>query len=665
MLDGDSALDDVPIPAWSRTGAWWLGSASDLLETQPVDLVTALNASASERYFSIGASAQVAWISSVNFLHVALRAARDANPAAAKWGVLLEFDIPRRSVRPDAVVLVGGAVVVIEFKVGSSIYGRADQMQVTEYARDLTDFHEASRSRVVIPVLVASDALNDDIDLEAASVDRAQLVSPPSLAGLLLGISERFGSGDQIELETWNAARYRPTPSILEAARDVYAGHEVAAISHSYADNLEATVEAVRRAIDDAITRKERRVCFVTGVPGSGKTLAGLSAVHKHDAAGGDADLGTYLSGNGPLVDVLRYAIAVDLRARTGCRAEEAKRRASVFIQPVQRFLDELAHSDHAPPEHVIVFDEAQRAWDAAHTSKEKGIDQSEAELTLEIMERPADWSVVVALIGGGQEINRGEAGVGAWLDALGHRPAWQVSAPPGLAGIDDGDLSGRVTSTPALHLSVGVRAPRARTLADWADAVVKGDFTTAGDLASQLDGYPLLLTRDLDVARSYLNDRARPDRRVGLLASSQARRLRAFGLELDTSFQRGIDWPRWFVDPSEDFRSSYALEVAASEFKCQGLELDWVGLCWGCDFLPTNGSWIARRIRGNGWSVDADMTHAMNRYRVLLTRARYGLVIWVPAPDPAVPLMDAKGLDRAAQTLRDAGVIDLDSVTT
>lgn len=513
----------------------------------------------------------------------------------------------------------------------------------------------------MVPVLVAAEATEDATDFDDLSAKRAQCIRPPSLGPLLVDLHRRVGGGLQRDVDTWNSSRYRPTPSILEAARDVYAGHGVDAISHSYADNLGGTVEAVRQQIDLARRNGERRLCFVTGVPGSGKTLAGLSAVHEH-GADGDGDLGTYLSGNGPLVDVLQYAIALDLRSRTGRRAEEARRRASVFIQPVQRFLDELAHSSSPPPENVIVFDEAQRAWDAEHTLREKEIFKSEAELALEIMERAPGWSVVVALIGEGQEINHGEAGVGAWIDAARSRATWQVAAPPDLHIEEAEALTERIETLSSLHLSVGVRAPRARTLASWADALLEGDLDEARRLAAGLDDYPILLTRELGAARRYLRDRARPDRRVGLLASSQARRLRAFGIELATELQRAIDWPRWFVDPADDLRSSYSLEVAASEFKCQGLELDWVGLCWGCDLTPiVAGEWEARRLRGNRWTTDSDMTHALNRYRVLLTRARYGLVIWVPEPDADVMLMDAKALDATADALRDAGAVDLD----
>lgn len=258
--------------------------------------------------------------------------------------------------------------------------------------------------------------------------------------------------------------------------------------------------------------------------------------------------------------------------------------------------------------------------------------------------------------IGDGQEINTGEAGITAWFEALQERSDWVVyAAPDAAAGAPE--LSNRIWHDADLHLDASVRSPRAVAIAAWADAVTAGDLAKASDLTDKFDEFPLLLTRSLGEMRSYLRDRARPDRRTGLIASSQARRLRPFGVEMDGAFQGSVDWPRWFVDGQDEIRSSYALEVAASEFKCQGLEIDWAGLCWGCDFTwRPGGSWHAKRLSGGKWHEDSAVAYARNRYRVLLTRARHGLVIWVPDPDTATPLVDAAGLDRTADALLAAG---------
>lgn len=390
-------------------------------------------------------------------------------------------------------------------------------MQVEEYAHDLRDFHEPSHEAPIVPVLVSTEASFDDVDLNALpSTSRAQCAGSSSLATLLLRLVELHGRGKQIDVAVWSVGRYRPTPGILEAARDVYAGHEIRALSASYADNLDLTVDSLREAVQQARRDSIRRVCFVTGVPGSGKTLAGLNAVHHHLDGLSEQALGAYLSGNGPLVEVLRYAIATDLQRRQGVAAAEARRLAGTFVQPVHRFVQELANGVHPPPEHVAVFDEAQRAWDERQMEKKQGVAASEAATMLDIMERSPDWSVIIALVGEGQEINTGEAGLTAWLDALRARPQWRVSASSRVAKMADGI---RIQIDESLDLGVSVRSPRAKAVSEWADALTAGDLPRARALAPAMSEYPMLLTRDLASCREYLRDRARPDRRVGLLA--------------------------------------------------------------------------------------------------------------------------------------------------
>ena len=429
----------------------------------------------------------------------------------------------------------------------------------------------------------------------------------------------------------------------------------------SYANNLSATVDKVRSIVDEAEAEGLRSVCLITGVPGSGKTLAGLSVVQDPGTRGGAR---AYMSGNGPLVQVLQYAVARDLHRRDGTPMGDAMRTARTLIQPVHQFVRELGSSIHEPAEHVIVFDEAQRAWDRNRMEHKQQIAASEAATTLAIMERKDRWAVIVALVGGGQEINAGEAGITAWFDALRERSEWLIYAAPAVAASVP-ELSGQIRVDTDLHLDASVRSPRAVAIAAWADAVTAGNLEEANGLTEEFAEFPLLLTRSLGEMRRYLFDRARPDRRTGLIASSQARRLRPFGIEMDGAFQGDINWPRWFVDDQDDIRSSYALEVAASEFKCQGLEIDWVGLCWGCDFTwrPERRIWQVRRLRGGAWQQDNAVAYARNRYRVLLTRARYGLVIWVPHADTGIPLVDAEGLDRTADALIAAGATPLELV--
>lgn len=623
-------------------------------------LVRELSAASGMSQFAVTSEQQWAWEESGQVMADVLRDLVEVAPDTKDWAVFFEYPIPRRETRPDVVLLGPGFVVVIEFKAGATSYPRADRLQADDYAKDLRDFHEESHGLLVIPVLCATAADSTYVDLSSDSAAcQVQLVNTKSLSTLLAKAHRRFGKGPLINHQRWDQSRYRPTPGIVETALDVFSGQQVREISHAYADNLTATVDELQQIIEQARERSERVVCFVTGVPGSGKTLAGLAAVHK--ATGDDqlTVLGTYLSGNGPLVDVLRYALSRDLHQREQIRMSDATRRASVMVQMVHHFVRELATTERPPPENVIVFDEAQRAWDAKQMERKQRISSSEAQVTFDIMSRTPNWAAVIALVGEGQEINSGEAGIQEWTKALTDFPDWKIYVSPHV----NHQLGSRPTESLGLHLSVGARAPRAKYLADWVDAVVAGKSRAARDALAANQDYPILLTRDLEVARAYLRDRASPDRRTGLLASAQARRLRALGIEMSNDFQSGIHWPRWFVDGPNDIRSSYQLEVAASEFKCQGLEIDWVGLCWGSDFTwdPAANEWNTQRMVGPKWVTDKDKTRATNRYRVLLSRARYGMVIWVPRPPEHIPLIDTASLDATATFLEACGVEPLE----
>ena len=579
-------------------------------------------------------------------------------PASAAWTIALEYEIPRRDRRPDVILLAWNVAFVIEFKIGATRFDRSDRWQAEEYAFDLRDFHAESKCWHIAPVLVAS------------AVDRAysgsrgryevfplHCIGPAHLADLVFDIVGvcRGGVGGG-EAQAWLEAPYRPTPTILEAAEQLYASHSVREISHSYADNLSTTCDAIVSTIRDAQQSKRRLVCFVTGVPGSGKTLAGLSAVHDARLREEGRPSSVFLSGNLPLVKVLREALA----RNRGAPLAESRREVRTFVQNVHSFIREYAveRPSERPHENVIVFDEAQRAWNATKMAKEQGVAASEAQLVLEIMGRCPEWCVVIALIGTGQEIHDGEAGVGEWITAVESSEArWEI-----VAANDAAELSAleRIVVRPSLHLEVSVRSPRAQHIADWVDNVAIGRAAEAACVLQHAGEFPVVLTRDLDVARAWLRDRSRGDRRCGLVASSSSLRHRAYGLELSSSFRRGYRYADWFLGRVDDVRSSFQLEVAASEFECQGLELDWVGLCWGGDLVRSEGAWHFRRFVGRRWQnirKKERRRYLLNTYRVLLTRARLGMVIWVPPGSTLDPTLDPVALDATAGYLMDAGV--------
>lgn len=571
--------------------AYYRDTLAGFLTADPAAVLAALSAGYERDGFPADLRPTVAaWRKAV----AALRATAADLPGG--WPLLLEYPIPRRSKRIDAVVLAAGLVCVLEFKTGAAPLTAADARQVEDYALDLRDFHAATAGRPVLPVLVGGSAPPPPL-AEAADADAVKpvhRVSPAGLAALLAAAADRWGGGGPIGGAAWDASAYRPTPGILDAAAELYAGHGVEAIATATAgaDDLRRTTAAVRRAVAAAEKSGHKAAVFVTGVPGAGKTLAGLSLVH--DRAGPAAG-GVFLSGNGPLVRVLTEALARDHAGRGGAAVGEAQRRAGAFVQNVHAFLRE--HEAGPPPERVVVFDEAQRAWDAAQSGRKFGRPTSEPEQLLGALDRRPGWAVLVALVGVGQEINTGEAGLSEWGRALaGHFPDWKVAVTPGLAGELFPAPPAGLKREAALHLGVSRRSPRAGRLAEWVDAVLAGDAATARRVP--LGGYPVRLTRSLAATKRWLRATTRGTRRCGLVASSGGRRLRADGLDVTAP----LDEADWFLRPPGDVRASPFLELPATEFAVQGLELDRVGVCWDADLRMGPGGWECYRFAGTAW---------------------------------------------------------------
>jgi hypothetical protein len=427
-------------------------------------------------------------------------------------------------------------------------------------------------------------------------------------------------------------------------------------------------------------SRREKTICFITGIPGAGKTLAGLNLVHNRKIHGNGRPASVFMSGNGPLVKTLREALARDFANRKKTTLGAARKEVKTFIQNVHEFVTfYLKHEDQNPYEHAIVFDEAQRAWNAAKNRK-KFKDKSpawhisEPEMILGVMDRHPEWAFIIALVGGGQEIHDGEAGLSEWGRALAKYPRWRVLASPealrggesvgGAALFEHSSRRNDVVQEPALHLNVCVRAHQATDLAAWVNCVLKGDEAAAKKLSDGFEEFPITLCRDLQQTREWLSKHTRGERRCGLIASSGATRLRADGIETSASFRGAYMYPRWFLDSRDDVRSSYQLEVVATEFEIQGLELDIAGLCWGGDFIWDKPSrkWRALQFTGNKWravkGIKAVQIH--NKYRVLMTRAREGLVIWVPEGDSSDLTRDVGVMNDTAEYLMRCGVVPL-----
>ena len=579
-------------------------------------------------------------------------------------------------------------ILVIEFKMGAQDFDSTSRWQVTSYARDLRDFHAESHGRSIVPVLCATDAQTGSTDLgelthEAGEVGTLVKTNGANLGSGLMRIEKEYDRNlsQPIVPNQWLNSPYRPTPTIIEAATLLYESHDVRELSHRHAHNLDQTTDLLLREMEEAKGYGRRTICFVTGIPGAGKTLTGLNVVHSKGVQDSSGLSGIFLSGNGPLVKIVREAI-VRSRTSMGRKRVDCQHEASTFIQNVHNFLRYYLEDrpEEAPHENVVVFDEAQRAWDNAQVKRKRGRDDSEASLLLDVMERLPDWAVIVALVGGGQEIYLGEAGLEEWGRALQKREGrWRVVASPevllggeSVAGhkLFNGPVPDNVSfvQEPLAHLDVVVRNHRAQRWTEWVNDLLSSRLDSARRHLPAMEDFPCFATRDLTLLRAWLrmHHHLDPEDRIGLVATSLDLRLRADGIERSSAFRSSFPFEKWFLESSEDVRSSYSLEVAASEFECQGLELDWVGLCWGLDLTPSKrgDTWVYRKFRGARWQnvqQEAEKYFTLNRYRVLLTRARKGMVIWVPQGDSNDPTRDPELFDSVYDALLKAGVPELD----
>ena len=605
-----------------------------------------------------------AWESEID----CLRAALADWPDAQDWDLILEFPMLRLGRRIDAVLITPRAILVLEFKIGATRLETADRQQVWDYALDLQDFHAASRHHPIVPILVATHATPGPLTwpMMLAGATSVLDASAASLPTLLRALWTAAPTTVPLLTAEWATARYDPVPGIIDAARTLYNRNSVDDIAQSRAGraNLGITTTAILAAI--AATRESGglHALFITGIPGAGKTLCGLNAVF---GAGRDTQA-AFLTGNPTLVHVLREALARDA-ASADRSLSAARHRAKTSIQALPAFRDHhIIHPDHPPAEHVIVIDEAQRAWSAAHAigksqSRAVRLTDSEPGHLLDIMARRPDWAVIVCLIGNGQEIHDGEGGLAEWGAALALRPAWHITAAP--ATLTDPTPRQRLpilpglTTEPALHLDVPVRSIRCPAAASWVDAVLRNDAETARAIAASDGPLPFLITRDLETTRAHLRHTTHGLRRAGLIASSGARRLRADGLGAELPHMDDKAVANWFLDRWPDVRASDALEVVATEFSCQGLELDFAGLCWGGDLVRARDTWQIRRFVGTAWQTAASpekIANRINTYRVLLTRARYTTVIWIPGGNPADSTRRPADFDAVADFLLTCG---------
>ena len=621
------------------------------------------------------------WVEEIDTLKEALA------PFSGHGSVYFEYNIPRMGRRADVVAVIDGIVFVLEYKTAEQKFHRDAMIQVWDYALDLKNFQEGSHDRVLVPVLVAPKEKDKHCCLELKHFED-NVYEPLMVNAHLLGagISKVLDSiPHEVQLKTaddiWAKSGYEPTPTIIEAAIALYEENTVEDITKHGGDIDKASVE-LANIIESCRNNNRKAICFITGVPGAGKTLIGLNTAI--DQFNRD-EKAVYLSGNFPLVEVLQEALARDYvrrdkikakqEKRKACTKEEAKSKVKAFIQMIHHYRDLYlegttiengrivpmpdyfqSHSDKAyvPSEHVAIFDEAQRAWTQEELGRfmreKKGIKDfpySEPEYLISCMDRQPDWGVVVCLVGNGQSINKGEAGLKEWIESI-YRSYkdWDVYISEYL--MRSGDVTkeqmdlvrSQIKSREELHLKMSMRSFRSEKVSIFVNQLLALQKEDAASTLRELDNYPIVMTRSLETAKQWLRDHNRGSERMGLLASSKAERLKA--ISINVRYQP--DFVHWFLEDDRDIRSSNALEDTLTEFKVQGLEIDWACVAWDADLrLSQDGkSWQHFQLRsGTKWqniNKPINREYQINAYRVLLTRARQGMIIVVPNGDHGVP---------------------------
>ena len=573
--------------------------------------------------------------------------------------LFFEFSIPRMGKRVDCLLIIKNIIFILEFKVFEKDFKNKDLEQVWDYALDLKNFHQPSRQALLVPILVATDAKSSPFEVVLSSLNE-NLINPlktnaKDLGELLKHILASFQNEKAINSQEYVSGSYSPTPTIIEAAINLYNNHNVEEITRNDADatNLNITTNYISETIEYAKNNSKKIICFVTGVPGAGKTLVGLKVATEHlDKEKGNTSV--FLSGNKPLVDILQEALARDKVSQEKNKGNkitknQARDNIKTFIQIIHHYRDEYLRDKNAPYDHVAIFDEAQRTWNKKQTvdfmERKKGIvcfKYSEPEFLISCLDRHKDWAVIICLVGGGQEINTGEGGITEWLEAIKNSfPKWETRISPNLSNkeyaaeesIYQLQQNNKVLFDRKLHLAVSMRSFRAEYLSKFVKELLDINYNAKETLKELKDKYPIVLTRDIDKAKEWIKKQARGSERYGIVVSSQAYRLKPLAIDVRTD----INYINWFLGDKDDVRSSFFLEDAATEFHIQGLELDWVCLVWDANLRFSEEGWGTFSFKKNKWEnihKDENRKYLINAYRVLLTRARQGIIIIVPEGD-------------------------------
>jgi DUF2075 family protein len=581
------------------------------------------------------------------------------------WQLILEYAPPLVGARSDALISTPDSVVSVEIKTDSAgNTSSSAKKQALSYAQDVWAYVLEARNRTVVPVLLTRTGLDHaqqvefSLDVEPQLGD-VQVLNPQGLSSLLAAEASE-ASRSNSDMQRWT---YAPRPTIVQAAVAILAATEDPAVVTGLAtdDELDRLVNDLGDLVREAKRDVKKVIALVTGVPGAGKTLVGLRLAHDQQlwadlTEGVESPL--YLTGNGPLVQVLTEVLARDEHRRKGTPMTATRRAAKAKVLLVHSLTSQNLRIQTP----LVIFDEGQRVWDEERMQSKhgEGVLSEAEEILVKLEDRP--WAVLVVLLGTGQDINQGEEGYTTWLDALNARfhagKEWLTYAPPGV--VIPPDFKQPHVEDATLQLEVVRRTDNAANLSGWVNAVLDGDAKRAASIRSGFSDFPLYLTRDLQTAKEWLESKSKKDRgSMGLLASSKSARLHVYGVKTPEGARNYFDWVQWFLDRKPNLSSSAWLEVAASEFACQGLELDWTCVCWSWDLIREEGNWQARRLRSREgkWAHEEERArYRLNAYRVLLTRCRKGMVIWVPPGDADDKSRSASEADAVANFLISCG---------
>lgn len=594
----------------NRATHGWSGSIRKFLD-QPVSIVEqALEDHLKGLLGMYAANSQVeAWLEELDVLRTAFRDLAISKPSSLDWSIVLEYELPLEGGRrPDVVVLGPGKIFVLEFKQDPRV-NRSSLDQVAAYARDLAEYHSKSHGIPVLPFLIPTKTSGI-----SEQRDSVHVLSPSQIAATLDGVAE----STPINLDDWLLGDYAPLPTLIAAAKMIFSNERLPAIKRAESYGVAKAVTRLKEIAKLSEEKSERSLAFVSGVPGAGKTLVGLQYVYETSDLSNQA---IFLSGNGPLVEVLRDAL-----------------KSKAFVSDLHAFIKSYGTTSKIPKQHIIVFDEAQRAWDSNYMMLKKAVPYSEPELLISIGEKIPDWSTLVGLIGHGQEIHTGEeAGIKGWFTALESQHAvseWKVYAPPRFSNEFPGQ---DVTEYPELDLDRTLRSKQAEEMHSWVEKLLAGELSKASEIAQKIwmQNFPIFITRNLDEAKGYLTERfsGEENKRYGILASSKDRVLHEFGIKNDFQSTKMVKNAKWYNNNVGEQGSCCNFEDTVTEFGCQGLELDMAIVAWGNDFLWNGTAWELRKMRT---LIPQENPHQlrMNSYRVLLTRSREGVIIFIP-PKP------------------------------